>query len=234
MQAPALIVSCSKNHSLDPDATNTMSSSLLVSLPPKCEPSASLLNAAHSASMLRSKEATFAPLFLRNITTSFARRHPRGSFGVCAPSSMPTSAPILPVFSTQPYILARCRVDFTLFTSLPFSSWSKNVVKALAASALDLKTCLMILRVGGRRLRAVLTGGSSGIVVRCTHGLSPGEGVVGIVYCESAASDRSQRFGTHTPTKIRHAARSRFALIGTISQYTCAKMIDVWICRYFS
>lgn len=82
----------------------------------------------------------------------------------------------------------------------------------------------MILRVGGRRLREDLTGGSSeeeggamAALVRSTHGLSAG--VIGVVYCESAESDRSQRLGVHTPTKTRHAATSRLALMAPEDQY---------------
>jgi hypothetical protein len=44
---------------------------------------------------------------------------------------------------------------------------------------------------------------------RSTQGFSGG--VSGVVYCESAASGRSNRRGVQTPMSRRHAAMSRFA-----------------------
>src|ERR1700728_1379168 len=67
------------------DDTRTMSSSLLVSLPSMGGVSPPLLVAAHSPSISRCKEATFAPLFLKKDTTSLAYRHPQSSFGTTTP-----------------------------------------------------------------------------------------------------------------------------------------------------
>lgn len=70
--------------------------------------------------------------------------------------------------------------------------------------------------MGGRRFLEALTGGSTVVggtmaaLVRSIQGLSAG--VTGVVYCDSAASDRSHRFGVQTPTKTRHAATTRLAL----------------------
>src|SRR5882762_1531690 len=182
-----------------PDSTETTSSSLLVSLPSIREVSPSLLNAAHSPSMSRCNEATFAPLRFKNERTSLACRHPRGSFGV-ALSFVPSPA----VWSTHPYKVAKCMLALTFFASPPLFSWSKKVASDFAASTLDLKTCRMILRVGGGRFWTDLTGGSSTVggamvpLVCCSHGFAAGVG--GVVYCERAAKDRSQRFGAQTPT----------------------------------
>lgn len=43
-----------------------------------------------------------------------------------------------------------------------------------------------------------------------TQGLSGGTG--GVLYWESAARERSQRLGAHTPTRTRHAAMTRLKL----------------------
>ena len=45
------------------------------------------------------------------------------------------------------------------------------------------------------------------------HGF-PG-GVLGVVYWDRADSDISHLFGAHTPTRTRHAAIMRFALINS-------------------
>jgi hypothetical protein len=44
-----------------------------------------------------------------------------------------------------------------------------------------------------------------------THGFS--FGVRGVVYCESAASESSQRFGAQRPNSTRQVATNRFALV---------------------
>lgn len=201
-----------------------MSSSLLVSLPSMKEVSPSLLNAAHPPSIPCCKEATFAPFFLKKDTTSVACRQPEGSSGT-TPWTISTPVTMSSALSTQPYALARCILALTFLVSPPLSSWSKKAASDFAASALDLKTCLMILRVGGRRLRADVTGGSSsvgGAMVFCK--LSPW--AAGVVYCERAARDRSQRFGAQTPTNTRHAATSRLALVNkTVSKHTLSQEI---------
>jgi len=82
----------------------------------------------------------------------------------------------------------------------------------------------MTLRVGGRRFRTDVTGGSSTVggaivcFVLCTHGFSGG--IAGVVYCERAAKGRSQLLGAQTPTNTRHAATSRLALMNkTVNKY---------------
>lgn len=78
----------------------------------------------------------------------------------------------------------------------------------------------MMRRVGGRRLRVDVTGGSSaedamrpGPVTtswaRSTQGLAAG--VTGVVYCESAVAFKSQRLGAQTPRRTRHAVANLLA-----------------------
>lgn len=52
---------------------------------------------------------------------------------------------------------------------------------------------------------------------RSIHSFSAG--TAGIVYCESAFSERSHFFGIHTPTSTRHAATRRFTLSGDQNEW---------------
>ena len=53
-------------------------------------------------------------------------------------------------------------------------------------------------------------------------------GVLGTVYCVSAARERSERLGAQTPTRTRHAATSRFALEegGVRCQLVCVERVQ--------
>ena len=159
--------------------------------------------------MPRCNEATFAPLCLKKDTTSLACRQPRD------PSTS----------STHPYILARCGLALTFLALPAVSRWSKKVASDFAASALDLRTCRITLRVGGRCLLTNVTGGSftiGGVSIFCTHRLSGG--VAGVVYCERAARGRSQCFGAQTPTNTRHAATRRLALKEMVCKHVVRKI----------
>ena len=102
------------------------------------------------------------------------------------------------------------------------------------ASTRALRTWRTSLLEGARRFERIFTGGSSislpleraeatdrgvdipefweGVFGLSIHGFSLG--VAGVVYCERAVRERSQRFGTHTPTRTRQAATSRLPLVG--------------------